>query len=248
MNITLEDLTLGYGRHPAVRQVSGTFAAGSLTALVGPNGAGKSTLLKGIKGLASPQGGRIALSAAERRQIAYLPQQSALEAGFPISVGDVVLLGHWRRVGAFGAIGPDLRAAAAAALAAVGLDGLESRPIGALSVGQRQRVLFARLMLEDGPAVLLDEPFAAVDSRTAADLLAIVRRWGAEGRTVIAVLHDLDQVRQAFPNTLLLAREAVAWGPTETTLAPENLSRLRRMEESWDQDDSPRRWERAHAV
>jgi len=234
--LRLDDLTLGYQRHPAVHHLSGTFAPGRLTAVIGPNGAGKSTLLKGIKGLLPTLSGRVALSKAERGRIAYLPQQAELEPGFPISVLDVVLLGHWRQSGAFGAIGPDGRAAAAAALAAVGLPGFETRTIGSLSLGQRQRVLFARLMLEDGAAILLDEPFAAIDSRTVDDLMAVVQRWSGEGRTVIAVLHDLDLVRRAFPFTLALAREAVAWGPTETVLTPATLERLRQSSAAWDKD------------
>jgi len=234
--LRLDDLTLGYDRHPAVHHLSGTFAPGRLTAVIGPNGAGKSTLLKGIKGLLPLLSGRIALRAEERHRIAYLPQQAELEPGFPISVLDVVLLGHWRRTGAFGAIGPDLRAAAVAALDSVGLPGFERRAIGALSLGQRQRVLFARLMLEDGAAILLDEPFAAIDSRTIDDLMAIVQRWGDEGRTVIAVLHDLDLVRRSFPFTLALAREAVAWGPTETVLTPATMDRLRQSGATWDDD------------
>lgn len=235
MILRLDDVTLGYDRHPAVHHLSGTFAPGRLTAVIGPNGAGKSTLLKGIKGLVPLLGGHIALSAAERTRIAYLPQQAELEPGFPISVLDVVLLGHWRRTGAFGGIGPEARAAAAAALAAVGLPGFERRAIGSLSLGQRQRVLFARLMLEDGPVILLDEPFAAIDARTCDDLMAVVQHWGEEGRTVIAVLHDLDLVRRAFPFTLMLAREAVAWGPTETVLVPDNLERLRHSSATWDE-------------
>jgi len=234
--LRLDDLTLGYDRHPAVHHLSGTFAPGRLTAVIGPNGAGKSTLLKGIKGLLPALGGRIVLSAEERARIAYLPQQAELEPGFPISVLDVVLLGHWRRTGAFGRIGRDSRAAAAAALDAVGLPGFERRGIGSLSLGQRQRVLFARLMLEDGPVILLDEPFAAIDSRTCDDLMAVVNRWGEEGRTVIAVLHDLDLVRRAFPFTLMLAREAVAWGATETVLVPEMLGRLRQSSAAWDEE------------
>ncbi|CCG39592.1 metal ABC transporter ATP-binding protein [Magnetospirillum molischianum] len=236
MILRLENLTLGYDRYPAVHHLSGTFAPGRLTAVIGPNGAGKSTLLKGIKGLLPTLGGRIALNAEERGRIAYLPQQAELEPGFPISVLDVVLLGHWRRTGAFGTIGPNLRRAATAALEAVGLPGFERRGIGSLSLGQRQRVLFARLMLEDGPAILLDEPFAAIDARTIDDLMAVVCRWGEEGRTVIAVLHDLELVRRSFPFTLMLAREAVAWGPTETVLVPETLERLRRSSETWDEN------------
>jgi zinc/manganese transport system ATP-binding protein len=110
------------------------------------------------------------------------------------------------------------------AIEAVGLDGFEHRPIDTLSVGQFQRVLFARL-LQDADLVLLDEPFAAIDSKTVADLMAVIQRWRAEKRTVVAVLHDLEQVRRDFPNALLLARELVDAGPTARVLSVDNLLR-----------------------
>lgn len=236
MVIRLTDLTLGYDRHPAVHHLSGCFESGSLTAVVGPNGAGKSTLLKGIKGMLTVLSGRVEMDGVERAAIAYLSQQVALEQDFPISVLDVVMLGHWRSVGALGGMGAQQRDRAISTLAAVGLAGFERRPIGSLSVGQRQRVLFARVLLQDSAVILLDEPFTAIDSRTTADLLAVVARWHGEGRTVIAVLHDFDQVRRHFPRALLLAREAVAWGDTKTVLSPENLLKARAMSEAWDDD------------
>ena len=121
------------------------------------------------------------------------------------------------------------------AIEAVGLGGFERRPIDTLSVGQFQRVLFARLLLQDADLVLLDEPFAAIDAKTVTDLMDVIRRWRSEQRTVIAVLHDLDQVRRDFPNSLLLARELVASGPTVGVLSAENLLRARAMAEAWDE-------------
>lgn len=121
------------------------------------------------------------------------------------------------------------------ALTAVGLEGFEQRPVGSLSGGQLQRVLFARVLLQDARVILLDEPFTAIDSRTTADLLAVVQRWHGEQRTVIAVLHDLDLVREHFPETLLLAREPVVWSATLEVLRPEHLLRARRMCEAFDE-------------
>ncbi|HEX2215796.1 MAG TPA: ATP-binding cassette domain-containing protein, partial [Xanthobacteraceae bacterium] len=118
--------------------------------------------------------------------------------------------------------------------AAVGLSGFESRPIASLSGGQMQRTLFARLLLQDARVILLDEPFTAIDARTAVDLFALVQRWHGERRTVVAVLHDLDLVRSGFPQTLLLAREPVAWGATADVLTAENLLKARRMCEAFD--------------
>ena len=236
--IHLDGLTLAYDRHPAVHHLTGNFAPGSLTAVVGPNGAGKSTLLKALAGLIQPAEGRVTLSRLSRREIAYLPQQAEVDRSVPLSVLEVVSLGHWRRMGVFGGLGRSEIEAARDALTAVGLAGFEARPIGTLSAGQFQRALFARMMLQDAKVILLDEPFTAIDARTTADLLELVRRWHDEKRTVVTVLHDYDQVRRIFPQTLLLAREMVAWGPTEEALSPANLLRARAMAESW-QDEAP---------
>ena len=235
--IRLTDLTLGYDRHPAVHHLSGEIASGSLTAIVGPNGAGKSTLLKGIAGALSPLGGDIAL--ARGRRLAYLPQQAELDRSFPIHVYDLVAMGLWNRAGIFGRIGGGAAAKIEAAIAAVGLAGFERRPIGALSGGQMQRALFARLLLQDADIILLDEPFTAIDARTTADLLALVQRWHGENRTVVAVLHDIETVRRAFPQTLLLARETVAWGETGEVLTAANLLKARRMVEAFDSHAAP---------
>jgi zinc/manganese transport system ATP-binding protein len=94
-------------------------------------------------------------------------------------------------------------------------------------------VLFARLIMQDASVILLDEPFAAVDERTTSDLMALARGWQDEGRTVIAVLHDIAFIRQHFPQTLLLAREIVGWGQTGEVLSAENLDRARAMTDRW---------------
>ena len=233
--IVLHDLTLGYDRHPAVHHLDATIATGSLTAIVGPNGAGKSTLLKGIVGALRPLEGRIALT---KSRVAYLPQQAEIDRSFPVSVRDLVAMGLWVEIGAFGRLRPAHADRIAHALSAVGLTGFERRPIGALSGGQMQRVLFARLLLQEADVILLDEPFTAIDAKTAADLMALVQRWHGEGRTVVAVLHDLDAVRAQFPDTLMIAREMVAHGPTTQVLTAANLLRARQMCEAFD-DDAP---------
>jgi zinc/manganese transport system ATP-binding protein len=237
--LSLDNLTICYDRHPAVHHLSGAFPDGSLTAIVGPNGAGKSTLLKAIMGLLPTTTGRIDRVALARSDIAYLPQQAQIDRQFPITVLDVVLLGHWQRIGALGGVTAELQAKAIAALAAVGLTDFQRRSIRSLSAGQFQRVLFARMLLQDARLILLDEPFTAIDARTTADLLDVVRGWHAEQRTVIAVLHDLEQVRTHFPETLLLARSGIAWGQTAHVLTPDNLRRARRMAEAWDESAPP---------
>ena len=227
--LKFQDLSLGYDRHPAVHRLHGEIAEGSLTAIVGPNGAGKSTMLKGVIGTLRPLEGRIALGGLTRSEIAYLPQHSDVDRSFPIAVADLVGMGLWREIGGFGGLRAVHRARVAEAIAAVGLEGFERRPIGSLSGGQIQRALFARLLLQDARLVLLDEPFTAVDAKTMADLIGVVQRWHAEGRTVLAVLHDFDTVQAYFPRALMLARELVAHGPTAQVLTAENQFRARQM-------------------
>jgi zinc/manganese transport system ATP-binding protein len=233
--LQFRDLTLGYDRHPAVHHLSGVVRAGSLTAVVGPNGAGKSTLFKGVVGAIKPLAGRIECNGTRPQDIAYLPQVADIDRTFPISVYDMVAMGLWRGKGPFGGIGRKDRDTVETALAAVGLTGFEQRPIGTLSGGQMQRMLFARLLLQDARVIVLDEPFNAIDAKTSADLLDLVRHWHVEQRTVLAALHDLDVVRANFPETLLLAREPVAWGATADVLTPDNMLKARRMCEAFDE-------------
>jgi zinc/manganese transport system ATP-binding protein len=229
--VTLRDLALGYDGAPVVEGLSGRIEQGALLAVVGPNGAGKSSLMKAIMGQLAPRAGSVALG-LPRRDVAFLPQAAEIDLGFPLDVYDFVAMGLWRRIGFWRGVDAAGRAAVAAALADVGLEGFEARPIRALSGGQRQRMLFARLALQEAPLILLDEPFAAVDERTVGDLLALIARWRAEGRTILAVLHDLALVRAHFPRTLLLARRAVAFGPTDVVLTERNLAHAAGMVEA----------------
>jgi zinc/manganese transport system ATP-binding protein len=231
--LNFQDLTLGYDRHPAVHHLDGSVEEGTLLAVVGPNGAGKSTLLKGIVGTLSPLAGSIERK-HRTRDIAYLPQIADIDRSFPITVYDLVAMGLWHSAGLLGGIGKKERELIRQAIATVGLSGFEDRTIGTLSGGQMQRALFARLLLQDARLILLDEPFVALDTRTVSDLLEIIARWHGEKRTVLAVLHDNELVREKFPETLLLAREPVAWGPTRDVLHAENLLRARRMCEAFD--------------
>src|SRR5260370_11952389 len=193
------DVTLGYARHPAVHHLSGEVASGALLAIVGPNGAGKSTLFRGLVGILKPLSGSILTGGLDIRDIAYLPQTVDIDRSFPISVYDFVGTGLWRLTGFFGGMGKPARRTLALGVRAVGLNGFENRPIGTLSGGQMQRMLFARVLLQDARLIVLDEPFNAIDAKTSADLLALVQRWHAEKRTVLAALHDLDLVRTNFP-------------------------------------------------
>ena len=204
---------------PAVHHLSGEVAQGALIAVVGPNGAGKSTLFRGIVGMLKPLAGAIAREGSLPHDIGYLPQIGRHRP----QLSDLGV--RLRRHGPVAAHRPVRRhrqrlsaRAIEQALATVGLTGFESRSIGTLSGGQMQRMLFARLLLQDARVIVLDEPFNAIDVKTSTDLVNLVRRWHGEKRTVLAALHDLHLVRDHFPETLLLAREKVAWGATAEVL------------------------------
>lgn len=232
-SIIFNDLTLGYHRHPAIHHLNGVLSKGSLTALIGANGSGKSTLMKGIIGVIKPITGSCLVTPSQR--IAYLPQQTELDRTFPANVWDLVSLGLWPKRGLLGRYRREDIATIGTALKAVGLQGFERRPIDTLSGGQLQRALFARVLIQDATLILLDEPFNAVDARTVNDLVFLIKRWQSEGRTVVVVVHDFDLVRQHFPQTLLLARELVAWGKTKDTLTTTNLALAQQLHESWDE-------------
>ena len=226
--IAVRNLSVCYGERCAFEGLSGVFAPASLTAVVGPNGAGKSSLLKALAGTVRPAAGEVICTALARHRLAYLPQQDELDREFPITVTELVALGDWRNFGSVRDPPQHLTASVHEALAAVGLLTVMDRQIAELSVGQFQRAMFARLLLQDADVILLDEPFASLDESTTEDLLHFLQRWQAEGRTVVAVLHDFDRVRRHFPSTLLLARAPIAWGDTSLALSADNLARAQK--------------------
>lgn len=232
--LRLDNLTLGYDRHPAVHHLRCEIRLGALVAVVGPNGAGKSTLLKALAGELTPMQGQVRLGVAAQK-IAYLPQQSELETSFPVTVYDMVAMGLWHEIGPLAGLTRPQRARLQDALAQVGLAGFERRTIGELSGGQLQRARFARLMLQDADLLLLDEPFNAIDTGTTDDLIALILTWNAKGKTILAVLHDLERVRRHFPQCLMIAREPLGFGPTGEILNPTLLARARMLAERFDE-------------
>ncbi len=218
-SVTLENVTISYARHPAIHHISGEFKTGSLTAIVGPNGAGKSTLLKAIAGVIPVREGKIIFSGMAQTRVAYLPQSTTYERDFPLSVLHLVCTGAWRSTGGYAEITPAIIAQAKRALEEVGMGALASRNLSTLSAGQFQRVLFARLMMQDASLILLDEPFNALDAATTEHLLGVVSNWHRQGKTVICIIHDITQIRKIFPDCLLLARECLGWGATASVLS-----------------------------
>ena len=224
---TLKNITVIFGQKTVVKDISYTFKPGSLTSIVGPNGGGKSTLLKSMMGFVRPKSGRIVCNKKDR--IAYLPQRNEIDRTFPITVLDAVSMGLWSKLGIFKGATLQRAQQVANALEAVGLAHKAYESLGDLSGGQMQRVLFARLILQNTSIIMLDEPFAGIDERTTEDLMKLILRWHQEGRTVVSVLHDFDIVKKYFPDTLLMARTCQSAGKTQDVMTDKNITAVQRL-------------------
>ncbi len=217
--LQFNNLTLGYERHPVIHHLDAQIYAGQMLAIVGANGTGKSTLLKAIMGQLKPLDGEVLYPGVHQKTIAYLPQVANLDLSFPITVQEMVSAGLWLRSGAFGSLKTLFaRGAVKNALQKVGLQGLEQRTLNALSGGQLQRVLFARMLLQNAELILLDEPFTGVDHTTTQHLLSLLHELNQQGKTVLAVLHDPALVQAHFPQTLLLTRQQTVLGPSQRVI------------------------------
>ena len=225
--LRFEQASLAYGRARVVEHVDGVVRGGEAVALIGPNGAGKSTLLKAVLGLVTVVGGRIEVlgrtPARARRDVAYVPQADTLDAEFPVTAGQVVLMGRYRDVGWIRRPGAADRRIAAAALDAVGLADRAGTRFGILSGGQRQRVLLARAIAQQPALLLLDEPFNGVDAASQEALLSALAVLRAAGAAVVISTHDLTLAHLACDEVCLLNRHQVAFGPPGSTLTPELL-------------------------
>ena len=225
--VEVHDVTVAYHRKPVLWDIDVSFPAGALAAIVGPNGAGKSTLLKSVLGLLPIASGRIEVFgkplAQVRNLVAYVPQRESVDWEFPVSVFDVVLMGRYGRLGWLRRPNRADRAAAEAALDSVGMTEFRERQISQLSGGQQQRVF--RALAQDATLYLMDEPFAGVDAATEQSILEVLRSLQQQGRTVIAVHHDLQTVRSYFDFVAMLNLHLVAAGPIDTAFTADNLKR-----------------------
>ena len=225
--LRFDHASLAYGRARVVEDVHGTVHGAEAVALIGPNGAGKSTLLRSVLGLVEVVSGGIEVlgttPARARREVAYVPQVDTLDAQFPVSVGQVVLMGRYREVGWLRRPSAGDRAIADEALDAVGLAARKNDRFGTLSGGQRQRVLLARAIAQQPRLLLLDEPFNGVDALSQDLLLTAMARLRSAGAAVVMATHDLGLAHLACDEVCLLNRHQIGFGPIGTTLTPELL-------------------------
>ncbi len=235
ISIDLQKLSIAYSRNTIISGLSCHFEAPALWAIAGPNGAGKSTFLKTLLGLQKSNTGKIIFRGFCPCDVAYLAQQNQLDRRFPLTVGDTIAMGLFREVGIFRRYTKEQREKMQVALEQVGLSSFAKTSLQTLSGGQFQRVLFARLILQNAPVIFLDEPFTGVDGRTIEDLMNLLHLWVKEGRLVIAVLHDLDLVQDHFSQTLLLARHFYKWGLTDHVLSKENMREAVTASRLWEE-------------
>ena len=222
-HILIQDLKVCYGTTVALENVSGSIKPNALTAVFGPNGGGKSTFVKVLASLIKPAGGSVTHQCRTTCLPAYLPQQCAINRHFPVTVREVVAMGLWHKTGSFKRMTTEHQEEIDRALERVGLKAYHKRLIGELSGGQFQRMLFARIILEDSSLIILDEPFTAIDLKTSETLVQLIQEWHAKGKTILVVLHDLEMAREYFPETILLARTCLGWGPTKDVLTDKNV-------------------------
>jgi len=227
--LEFHDVTVAYGRRPVLWNIDLTIDHACLFGIIGPNGAGKSTLLKAALGLVPTTGGTVTFFgrplADGRRRVGYVPQRETVDWDFPVTVGDVVLMGTYARLGWFRRPGRGERRLARECLARVGLEDVADRQIGRLSGGQQQRVFLARALAQEADVYLLDEPLAGVDARSQETIFEVLAALRDSGRLVVVVHHDLRTAAAWFDRVALIDRRLVATGPTATVLTPENLER-----------------------
>jgi len=228
--IALTGVTVRYGEVTALDDVTLTVAAGSITGLLGMNGSGKSTLFRTVMGLVRADAGRVKVfgvagsAARAQNAVAYVPQAEAVDWNFPVSVREVVMMGRYGRMGLTRRPSKADIVAVDAALERVGLTALAGRQIGALSGGQRKRAFVARGIAQDARLLLLDEPFAGVDTGSQATITAVLRDLREEGRSILVSTHDLAGVPELCDEVVLLQRRVLFHGPPQEALTPERLA------------------------
>lgn len=230
MRIEADQLCVDYNGTVALYDASLHLPAGCICGLVGMNGAGKSTLFKALTGFVRPSRGRIRINGApvaeaQRQQsVAYVPQSEGIDCQFPVSVWDVVMMGRYGAMNLLRIPRSSDRVAVRDALKRVDLFDLRSRPIGALSGGQRKRAFLARAIAQRADVLLLDEPFNGVDVRTEKLMAELFMQFREDGRTILISTHDLSHVREFCDLVVLINKTVLAYGETSEVFTPENLA------------------------
>lgn len=228
--IVVRNLTVSYGPTPALLDVSLTIEKGLLVGVIGPNGAGKSTFIKSILGFVHRDVGDVSIDGVDaekaKGRVAYVPQRGVVDWDFPITVGEVVMMGRYNRTPWYRSPGPEDVRAVNDALEMVRMTGFMDRQIGQLSGGQQQRVFMARALAQGSDILLLDEPFAGVDAATERAILDVLERAKNSGKTLVVVHHDLATAAEYFDRLALIKQRLFAYGPPEVVLREDLLSEV----------------------
>ncbi|MFD2627450.1 metal ABC transporter ATP-binding protein [Oceanobacillus kapialis] len=227
--LEVSNLTVSYDKKPVLEKVAFTVPEGSITGIIGPNGAGKSTLIKSILRLLPTISGDVQVLgkpyAKQKKVIGYVPQRSEVDWDFPTNALDVVLMGRYRHIGMFKRAGKKEIAWARTCLQKVGMLEYADRQISQLSGGQQQRVFLARALAQNAKVYFMDEPFSGVDAATEKAIIKLMKEWKEEGKTVVVVHHDLQTVEDYFDHVLLLNKQPIQFGETQTVFTLENLEK-----------------------
>ncbi|MDX1599919.1 MAG: metal ABC transporter ATP-binding protein [Anaerolineales bacterium] len=221
-------LSAGYNGEPAIEELEFRLPQGAQAAVVGPNGAGKTTLFKVIAGIMSPTGGSIRVHGHRPGQhlcVTYVPQRSAVDWAFPVTVRDVVMMGRTHKIGYFRWPRNQDRTHVQRALQQVNMASMAERQIGELSGGQQQRVFLARALAQEPEIVLLDEPLSGLDVPSQSAILGVLRRMRDQGVTVMVATHDLNLAAENFEHVMLLNQRLIAFGSPKEVFTRDSLER-----------------------
>lgn len=203
---------------PVLKNVNFEVPKGKMVGVIGPNGAGKSTLIKAMLGLVKSTG-----DVSIDGRLAYMKQGSDYDLSFPILVSEVVMLGIYPSLGLFKRPKRRHRLLVEEALKRVGMEDFKNRQISELSGGQWQRVLFARILVQDADVILLDEPFTGIDVDSEVRIIEILKQQRAMGKSIFIVHHDLDSAANYFDELILLNKSVIAYGAPSKVLTDEIL-------------------------
>lgn len=228
MQLEAQNVSAGYGDKRVLDNLSLTLPEGKIVALLGPNGCGKSTLLKCFSRLLSPQSGTLSLNSENlaqisarslARQLAFLPQQHLVPEG--ITVKELVGYGRSPWLSLWGRLGTRDRRLVKQAMEKTQIDSLAGQRLTDLSGGQQQRAFLAMVLAQNTPVVMLDEPTTYLDINHQVGLMQLLRELNDQGKTIVTVLHDLNQASRYCDYLVLLAKgKVVAQGEPREVMTP----------------------------
>jgi ABC-type Mn2+/Zn2+ transport system ATPase subunit len=223
------DLVVNYRDNWAVNGVTFSLESGQVAVLLGPNGAGKSTLVKAMLGLVPATQGTVKYDAQplkhQLKRVAYIPQRNQIDWDYPITVGNVVMMGRTRQTGWFREFSRQSREIAKAALHRVGMYSYRHRQLCKLSGGQQQRVFLARALAQQADLLFFDEPFAGIDKKTEAIIFDIFSELKSQDKTLLVINHDLGETLNYYDQLLLLNKQLIAVGSKAQVLTPDNIQK-----------------------